>query len=267
MPSNYLWFALFNRPIGIAIFWITALLIHLRRKALERLQHTHAELEVKTERLIEAERLKTEFLADTSHELRAPLAIIKSHIDLALGKRSLGLIDPYDSLAGINTEVTHISQLIADLILLSRSVSGPHRIMVRSELDLKEIIAGVAQKYQNLADNKRVAIISHLPALKYHGDAEKLEKLFSNLLGNAIQYGKENGIIEIIAREDAGFILIEFKDDGIGIPESDLPYIFDRFYRVEKARTRSSGGVGLGLAICKWIVEAHGGTKIGRAHV
>jgi signal transduction histidine kinase len=248
-----------NRVIGIIIFWITAMLINLRRREREKLQRAHEELEVQTQKLIENERQKTEFLADTSHELRAPLAIIKSYLDLASGKKSKKFTDPYKTLRGINTEVKHLSQIIADLMLLARSTAEPHRVLATDEIDLKGVILEVIKKYKQLSENKYITISSTLAAITYRGDREKLTKLFSNLLGNAIQYGKEGGHILITSHQNEHDVTIAFEDDGIGIPEKDLPYIFDRFYRVEKARTRTQGGVGLGLSICKWITEAHGG--------
>ena len=252
-------FPIANRAIGISIFWITALLINLRRKALADIQRVNIELEQKAQRILEAEKLKTEFLADTSHELRAPLAIAKSHLDLALGRKSKRITDPYKSLRAINIEIKHIAGIISDLIILAR-VAEPARPLLLDEIYLKELIAKIIKKYAQLASSKHITVKSNLPEIIYRGDEEKLTKLFSNLFVNAVQYGKEKGHIEIVGRKEWDAVVIEFKDDGIGIPENDIPYIFERFYRVEKARARDSGGVGLGLAICKWVTDAHGGS-------
>jgi len=252
-----------NRMLGIVTYWIAAILIILRKGALERLQRVHHELEIATKKSLEAERLKTQFLADTSHELRTPLALVKSHIDLALGKKSRSKTSPYFALKQIDATIKNMSQIIADLTSLTKSDLRFQPSLMLKAVSLNKLLEGTVKKLALLARSKRIKTIkrfSKKDIIYYQGDMEQLERLFINLLANAIQYGRRGGWVAITLSQDTRRVMIEIKDNGIGIPEENIPYIFERFYRVEKTRNRSVGGVGLGLAICKWIVENHGGT-------
>src|SRR5258708_3635947 len=155
-----------------------------------------------------------------------------------------------------------MAQIITDLTSLATSeLRFPNSSPFESVL-LNELLHEAVKKLSVLARNRDIKIIKHLPraSVVYPGDKEKLRRLFINLLANAIQYGKKRGWIAITLSQDVRGTMIEIKDNGIGIPEEDLLHIFERFYRVEKTRGRNTGGVGLGLAICKLIVESHGGT-------
>jgi signal transduction histidine kinase len=213
----------------------------------------------RTKKLVNAERLKSEFIADASHELRTPLAIIKSNVDLALGKKSRHLINPHEALAKINSEVSGISRIISELTAITQYGQTTPRGLSLEKIHLKKLLITLVEKYSVLIRNKMIGVHVNIPpSLIVHGDREKLEKLFNNLIVNALRYGKKSGYLRITARKIEDSVTIDFRDNGTGIPSHDLPHIFERFYRVDKTRNRD-GGVGLGLAICKEIAETHGG--------
>lgn len=256
-PQNRLYYGIINRTIGIVVFWATAALVIVRRNTLEKLRRAHREIEEQAEKLLEAERLKVQFLGDSSHELRTPLAVVRSWIDLALRKKSKSLIDPHRALKKIEVEVEYIAKIIANLTTLARVDPASRRTLTLSTFSVNDLVQMVIRKNRILGKDMDIQTECP-PHITYHGDKEKIEEVVTNLFTNAIRYGKKGGRVKITVLGDPRSITLAVEDDGIGISEKDLPYIFDRFYRVEK--TRTSEGVGLGLSICKSIVEAHRGT-------
>lgn len=221
-------------------------------------------VEDRTKKLLDAERLKSEFIADASHELRTPLAIIKSNIDLALGKKSKHLINPHETLEHINEEVSSISKIISELTTITQYGHSLPRGLTLQKINLQTFLKTLAMQYRVLANTHAIEI--HLkipPSLSLAGDAEKLKKLFGNLISNAVRYGTRGGFVWIEAKKINDTIQIDVRDNGMGIPARDVPHIFERFYRVDKTQSKNGEGVGLGLAICKEIAEAHGGTITG----
>lgn len=211
--------------------------------------------------LLDQEKVKNRFIADATHELRTPLAIIKGNVELALRNKDKKLF-PKATLNAINLEINHLAELLSDLTILTRESDDFHKKIVTHKVLLSELITRVAEKCKTIALTKKIVLITKniTPGLVFIGDKSYLEKLFSNIISNAIYYGKENGSVIISASQNKKNIQITIEDDGIGIKSEDIPNIFNRFYRADNARTASHEGTGLGLAIAKWVAEAHNGS-------
>ncbi|HUH97005.1 MAG TPA: HAMP domain-containing sensor histidine kinase [Anaerolineales bacterium] len=196
------------------------------------------------------------FLADVSHELRTPLTVIKGNVDLI---RRMKQFDQ-ESLSSIDQEAGRLTRLVGGLLLLTQADSGKLTLN-RGPVALDTLLLEVFQEMRILAGNKVRLKIADIDQVQINGDRDRLKQVLLNLVGNAIQYTPQGGdVLMGLARIGAQARII-VRDTGPGISSEDLPYIFDRFYRAEKSRTRStSPGFGLGLSIAKWIVENHGGT-------
>ena len=199
------------------------------------------------------------FTADASHELRTPLTAIRSVGEVAL-QRSLSTDGYRDVIGSMLEEVDRLARLVENLLLLTRAEAG--RIpLTRATVDLRELVAGVSDGLRVLAEEKTQELIVELSGpLTVHCDATVLRQGITNLLHNAIKFTPPKGLIRIAATSTAsGDAAIEVQDSGPGIPAADQQRVFERFYRVDQARSRDSGGTGLGLAIARWAVEASGG--------
>ncbi len=199
-----------------------------------------------------------DFVADASHELRTPLTILQAGTELALQSQ-----DPpeyRETLEHNLRQAQHMARLVADLSTLARSDSG-QVILEEAQLDLVPLLQETLNQVRPLADTKEI-ILSHRwsASLPVHGDRQRLGQLFLILLDNAIKYTPAGGKVTVSAAALRKSIArVTVSDTGIGIPAQDLPLIFERFYRVDKARSREEGGTGLGLSIARWIARAHGG--------
>jgi signal transduction histidine kinase len=205
------------------------------------------------------------FNADASHELRTPLTVIRGEAEVAL--RAARRPEEYRAvLRGIQEETERMSRIIEQLLLLARADSGELRLE-RRPLALDDLVREVAHRAQVLAGARRIRLLTpELAPTLLEGDEDYLHQLVLNLIDNAIKYTPEGGEVRVrltAAPERAGLsareAVLAVEDSGIGIAAADLPHLFDRFYRVDKARSRAQGSCGLGLAICHWIVAAHGG--------
>jgi len=194
------------------------------------------------------------FVADASHELRTPLTVIRGNTDLL--ERNLSEEDRRESLRAIKAESSRMSKIVSDLLLLAEIESG--QIEQPEEISLKGLVLDEAKRAQPLAGNHQI-ITRRLEDISITGDAYRLKQLLSNLVNNAIKYTPDGGTITLSLFQDGEWARLEVSDTGIGIPPEHLPHMFDRFYRVDKARSRAGGGTGLGLAIVKGIAEQHGG--------
>ena len=218
------------------------------------------ELAKETSRLLEEERLKVESIADATHELRTPLAIIKGNVDLAMRSQLKNPKPPKSALRAINYEIKHLSSILSDLTLITSNKPEIINRIVYDKVNLKLLLVRVIGRCRTLAYKKNISITANkIPDLTILGDRAYLEKMLANLIKNSIDYGKENGRTEILARESKGFVIITVTDNGVGIPEEDLPHVFERFYRADRFQRSGGSGTGLGLAIVKWIAEVHGG--------
>ncbi len=195
------------------------------------------------------------FLADVSHELRTPLTVIKGNVDLI---RKFKEADE-DLLNSIDQEAGRLNRLVSGLLMLAQAESGKLPLnFSRVELDL--LLTEVFTETRVLAGNKVRLHLNQIDEAIVKGDRDRLKQVFLNLVANAIQYTPHGGEIFLSLSRIGEQARIIVRDTGPGISAEDLPYIFDRFYRAEKSRTRSKvSGFGLGLSITKWIVEQHGG--------
>jgi len=199
------------------------------------------------------------FTADASHELRTPLTSLRSIGEVAL-HRSLTIQEYRDVVASMLEEVDRLTRLVENLLLLTRAEAG--RIpMTRTVVNLSELVANIADNLRVLADEKDQAwSVDAAEPVTAACDAGILRQGVTNLVYNAIKYTPDKGVIRIATRRDpAGDAVIEVQDTGPGIAAAHRERIFERFYRVDDARSRESGGVGLGLAIARWAVEANAG--------
>jgi signal transduction histidine kinase len=226
-------------------------------------------------RLDQSFRQMKQFSSDASHELKTPLTILKGEVEVMLRKERTS--KEYEQTLRSNLEeINRMSQIVEDLLNLSKADTGEIRLN-KEDVNLTEILNEVVVQMERLAKTKKL----HLSATNHHqdihifGDALRLRELFINLIENGIKYTEEGGSIHIILqkeypppvtgqpdwveREKGQFVKIIVSDTGIGIAKEDQERIFNRFFRVDKARSREQGGSGLGLSICKWIVEAHQG--------
>ncbi len=199
-----------------------------------------------------------QFTADASHELRTPLAIVQAESTLALRKKRTE--DDYrKSLELISQEAGHMSAVIGKLLYLARVDAGKDQIKFE-RINLKELLTEVSSDIEALAREKGIEFkLAPLEDLSIEGDRVKLEQLFLNLLENAIRYTPSGGSISASIVREGRTAVVAIKDTGIGISKEHIPHLFERFYRVDKARSRAEGGAGLGLAICRHIAQVHNG--------
>lgn len=209
---------------------------------------------------LKQEKLKTAFIADITHELRTPLAIIKGNIELALRSKSKDS-GTVAMLKEINNEVSHLAEILSDLVILTTKNQNYHKKVITKKINVSELITQTVERLKIISTPRHINLhFKEVSGIMIDGDYLHLKKLFSNVISNAIYYGKENGVVDIILESKENRIVITVTDDGIGIKEEDITNIFDRFYRSENARHVNQEGTGLGLAICKWIIEEHEGS-------
>ena len=210
------------------------------------------------------ETIKRDFVANVSHELRTPLASIKGYSETLLD----GGMDDRKTLAEflrvIDRHATRMSRLIDDLLVLSRLESHQMTI-VAAPIDLGELVFSTVKGFDKQARDKGITLSALVPEdlPKALGDRDRLEQVMVNLLDNAIKYTPSGGSVSVSACQESAAVRVDVGDTGIGIPAEDISRIFERFYRVDKARSRELGGTGLGLAIVKHIIQGHNG----RLHV
>ncbi|UCC60488.1 MAG: HAMP domain-containing protein [Dehalococcoidia bacterium] len=203
------------------------------------------------EKAFESQRL---FIADASHDLRSPLTVLQGNLDLL--KRDLGEEERRESLRAIEAETHRMSRIVDDLLLLAEVESG--QIEWRGRVSLREVLLESAERGQQLAGDRKV-VVGRQEDIFIRGDAHRLKRLLGNLVDNAIRYTPEGGTITLSLFRNEDWACINVVDEGMGIAPEHLPHVFERFYMVDRARSRSHGGSGLGLTIVKAIAEQHGG--------
>jgi heavy metal sensor kinase len=208
-------------------------------------------------RLDDAFRRQRQFTADASHELRTPLTAIKGQTEVALQRERDG--EEYrEVLTTVNSEVDRMIRLVASLLTLARADARQIGI-ARDSVDLGELAGDAVAQIRPAAEAKRIGIgTTSDGAVRITADEDLVLQLVLNLLDNAVKYTPEGGRVEVVTRVANGHAELSVSDNGPGIPAEHLARVFDRFYRVDPARTH--GGAGLGLSISRWIAEAHGGT-------
>ena len=202
------------------------------------------------------EELRRNMVADLAHELRTPLTNIRGYIEGI----SDGIITPDpETLDSMQGEVVLLTRLIEDLQDLALAESGQLQLQIK-ECDLSQLVRSAVAAFQQRAQAKAVSLRVDAPdPVVLQGDDGRISQIIRNLLSNAISYTPSQGQVAVGARlENDGAVLV-VRDDGPGIPTEDLPYVFERFYRVDKSRSRYTGGIGLGLTIARRLAEAHGG--------
>ncbi len=199
------------------------------------------------------------FIADASHELRIPITGLRGTLEVAL-RNDRSKEDYKQVVETAYSESERLSELVWDLLSLARSDAGEMKVE-KTRVDLGPFIRNVFEEANIINSEKQVAVrLGNVPQGTGLFDETKVHQLLINLIENAIRYNKSGGEVVLSGEIKPGTLLFSVKDTGIGISKADLPRIFDRFYRVDKARSREAGGTGLGLSIAKSIAEAHGGS-------
>ncbi|MGC8668903.1 MAG: sensor histidine kinase [Chthonomonadales bacterium] len=211
--------------------------------------------EITEQRQLEA--VRRDFVANVSHELRTPLASIRA---MAETLHSGAMEDPNVASRFLDTiisEAERLDRISQDLLILSKAETQPP---AKALIDLSEVIHRVCSRFRRLAAERSLALNAAVsPPLMVHAATDQMEQVLGNLLDNAVKYTSPGGKVEVLGHEEGGEVQVSVRDTGIGIMQQDQPRVFERFYRVDPARSRQTGGTGLGLAIVKHIVEAHGG--------
>ena len=225
---------------------------------LQRLSETLNEM---LSRLEASVRRMTQFTADASHELRAPVSLIRTTAEVASLKRDRPAPEYLEALDDILEEAERTSQVVDSLMLLARTDSGKETLDCIT-VDACTIVRSAGEQGERLARNRGVEFSIGLPAnpLPIQADAEALRRALLILMDNAAKYTPRGGSMRVELSRVNGFAIASVSDTGIGIEPTDVPHLFDRFWRADKARSREQGGAGLGLSIAKWIVDMHDGS-------
>ena len=248
----------------------------LGRDELAALAETFNEMLASLEELY---RQQQRFVADASHELRAPITSIRCNLDLLAKAPDLPPAEAQAALADAQAEADRMGRLVSDLLTLARSDSTSQASDSRASgykkeseqkqsVDLDSLLLAVFRQYQPAGENGKSEtreqgprlLLQHITPAKVYGDADQLKQVLVALLDNALKYTPYEGTVSLALTTDANQAIIKVSDSGIGISLGDLPHIFERFYRADRARSRERGGSGLGLAIAQSIVQEHGGT-------
>jgi signal transduction histidine kinase len=208
------------------------------------------------ETLEEQELLRKRLTADVAHELRTPLAILRSHLEAMID----GIWETNnDRLRNCHEEVMRISRMVNELEELARYESDSLNLN-RTRFDAADITERIIRNFENDSKSKGITIAYLGEKALIYADQDKIGQVVINLLTNALKYAPTGGRIDVSVKSTGLEAEIRVRDNGIGISDNDLPFIFERFYRVDRSRHRQTGGLGIGLAIAKAIVEAHRGT-------
>jgi two-component system phosphate regulon sensor histidine kinase PhoR len=204
--------------------------------------------------------MRRDFVANVSHELRTPLSILRGYIETLLDDPKMSRSATARILEVMEQHSKRLGLLANDLLTLAQLESGSSRLHV-SEIDLTQFFAGLIRDWKKeflTKDLKAIFdIAGNVPLLR--ADEARLREVFDNLLDNAVKYSSKKGEVRLQAARRGDETVLSVSDDGIGISQEDLPRIFERFYRADKARSRELGGTGLGLSIVKHIAQLHGG--------
>lgn len=258
----------FNRVVETEREYATDLLVHGRTWAVvmtplyagQQVRGAVAVLRDVTEER-RTDKLRKDFVANVSHELRTPLAMLQGYSEALIDDIAQSPEDSKELAQIIHDESLRMGRLVKELLDLARMESGSIRINPQDTV-IQNLGNRIVRKFHGLAQDKGVSIQADFPKEPLRGriDEDSMEQVLTNLVDNAIRHTPENGTVTLEIEKAADGIVMRVRDTGSGIPVQDLPFIFERFYKADKARKRSSSGTGLGLAIAKHIVEAHGGT-------
>lgn len=201
------------------------------------------------------ENLRNRLTSDVAHELRTPLAILQSHIEAMID----GVWEPsVDVLESCNNELKRITNIVGDLEKLAE-IEDDNIILNKTKFNIDKLMKDILKIFKFEFENKNISLTIKYDANEIYADKDKIKQVIVNILSNALKYNQDGGTIEISTQKIQDKTIIRINDSGIGISSEDLPYIFNRFYRVDKSRNRSTGGSGIGLSITRAIIDAHGG--------
>jgi signal transduction histidine kinase len=217
-------------------------------------------LNARLDAVASAEKEQQQFIADVSHELRTPLTVLRGSLEVALEEERAP--EEYrETLGNALLEVRHLSRLSQNLLFLVRGESG--RITLSfTNLDLTRLLSDLVRDLASAAGDRGLSVTSEIPEkpITAFVDADRFRQVFHNVFENAMRYTPAGGAIRVRLSEAPGEARMDVSDTGIGIPAQDQPFIFERFFRSDRARRAYTGGSGLGLSIVRWIVDAHKGT-------
>jgi two-component system phosphate regulon sensor histidine kinase PhoR len=211
--------------------------------------------------LRQLESMRRDFVANISHELKTPLTAIRGLVETLIDDGTMDRETHDRFIEKIRDQSTRLTNLVSDLLTLSRLESGPGGLRFEA-IDLRETVAESCRTQVHAAETKQVGLFPGLPKepVTIEGDVEAMRELVDNLVGNAIKYTPSGGRVDVRLFAENGHAVLEVADTGIGIPPEEQSRVFERFYRVDKARSRQLGGTGLGLSIVKHVALAHGGS-------
>jgi two-component system phosphate regulon sensor histidine kinase PhoR len=211
--------------------------------------------------LKQLEDVRREFVANVSHELRTPLSIFHGYLETILDSPDLPSEELLPILQVMRKHSLRLNALLEDLLILARLESRDECLHLE-RVDVPELVRDIVDDWELQSGQKKITIEidcePELPTMT--ADRLRMEQVLNNLIGNAIKYANQGGHVVVRVRRAGEALDLRVEDDGMGIPPADLPHIFERFYRADKARTREQGGTGLGLSIVKHIVQSHGGS-------
>jgi signal transduction histidine kinase len=202
------------------------------------------------------EALRRQLTADVAHELRTPLTTVQTHVEAILE----GVWEPTrERLESCYDEMNRLGSLVSDLERLASVESGNLKLN-KSQISLRELADKILRDFEKEWKDKCLDVRAEGDCALVHADRDRISQVLINLVSNAVKYTPDGGKIRVLLSDRPDSVVLHVQDTGIGIPEEELPYIFERFYRADKSRNRNTGGSGIGLAIVKSIVSAHGGT-------
>ncbi|MCQ6273837.1 HAMP domain-containing protein [Bacillus sp. V3B] len=205
-------------------------------------------------------KMRTDFIANVSHELRTPIAMMQGYSEAIVDDIAQTDEEKKEMAKVIYDESLRMGRLVNELLDLAKMESGHFNLSIE-EIEIKPFLDRINRKFQGLAKDKKITLLFNRENGEefFEFDPDRIEQVLTNLIDNAIRHTPEGGSVTIIERSDQRGLRIEVQDNGSGIPEEDLPFVFERFYKADKARTRGRSGTGLGLAIAENIIEAHHG--------
>ena len=216
-------------------------------------------LNARLDSLASAEKEQQQFIADVSHELRTPLTVLRGSLEVAL-EEERSAEEYREAIGSAILEVRHLTRISQNLLFLTRGESGRVTLSF-TNLDVGRFASEVVKDLAIAASDHGLELTAEVPALPVFvfADSGRLQQVLHNLIENSLRYTEPGGKIRVAVAAVPGEARISVSDTGIGIPEADLPFVFERFYRSKRSRAANPGGSGLGLSIVRWIVEAHKG--------
>ena len=209
--------------------------------------------------LAASEKEQQQFIADVSHELRTPLTVLRGSLEVAL-EEDRPAEEYREAIGNALLEVRHLTRISQNLLFLTRGESGRVTLSF-ANLDLGRFVSDTVRDLVPAAADRQIQLDAAAPPKPVYvfADAGRLQQVLHNLIENALQYSEPGGRVHVRVGSGPGEAIVAVSDTGIGIPEDDLPYVFERFFRSKMSRRTNPGGSGLGLSIVRWIVEAHKG--------